>query len=190
MKTRELFWQNVIKERHELLMSMSKDKDSPFETAEREYLALQNKLLEGARTNWERRHIKRLIAQDILNEADSRACRWEEFSRALRRMQRLGYMDADARLHAACLTVWASLRFRDKEPLAWAMMDDAERRLRRIRRGHFRREEGLETIASIKQQVAKKGLTPPAPTRTASKPMGASHRRRARPRLHLVPPST
>jgi len=187
MKTRELFWQNVIKERHELLMSLSKNKAASFDTAEREYLALQKKLLEGACSDWEQRHIKRLIAQDILNEADHRARRWEEFSRALRRMQRLGYMDADAQLHVACLTVWASLRFRDKEPLAWAMMKDAERRLRRIRRGHFRREEGLETIANVRTRAARLGLTPP-PLSDRATPSGASRGRGARSRLRLLHP--
>jgi hypothetical protein len=187
MKTRELFWQNVIKERHQLLMSLSKDKAAPFETAEREYLALQKRLLEGARTDWERRHIKRLIAQDILNEADYRARSWEEFSGALRRMQRLGYMDVDAQLHAACLTVWASLRFRDKEPLAWTMMEDAERRLRRIRRGHFRREEGLETIANVRTRAARLGLTPP-PLSNGVTPSRDSRGRGSRSRLRLLHP--
>lgn len=189
MKRRELFWQNVIKERHQLLMSLSKNKAAPFETAEHEYLALQKRLLEGARTDGERQHIKRLIAQDILNEADYRARSWEEFSRALRRMQRLGYMDATAQLHAACLTVWASLRFRDKEPLAWTMMDDAERRLRRVRRGHFRREEGLETIANVRTRAARLGLTPP-PLSNGATPSGTSRGRGSRSRLRpLHPPA-
>ncbi|ATB28397.1 hypothetical protein [Melittangium boletus] len=182
MKTRELFWQHVIQKRHDLLMALSKDKAASFEAAEREYLGLQKDLLKRARTEWERRHIKRLISQDILNEADYRARDWAEFSRALRRMRRLGYMDADAQLHAACLTVWASLRFRDKEPLAWAMMEDAERRLRRIRRGHFRREEGLETIAHVRARASRKGLSPPP----APEP---PRRRAARAPLRLVPPA-
>lgn len=184
--SRKLFWQRIVKERHEAFMAIGPGSDRvPFEKAEREYLALQKRLLEGAKTEWERRHIKRLIAHDILNIAHPRAKSWEEFSRVLRRIKGLGFIDLENQVHTACLALlWMSSHDRDRVPMAWAMVEDAERRLRRIRRGHFRREEGLDAIASVKQQMAKKGLTPPAPTRTASKPMGAAHRRRARLRLH------
>ncbi|MBM7115400.1 hypothetical protein [Archangium primigenium] len=190
--SRELFWQRIVKERHDAFMAFGPGSERvSFETAEREYLALQKRLLEGARTEWERQHIKRLIAHDILNVAHPRAKTWEEFSRALRRINRLGFIDLENQVHTACLALlWMSSHDRNRAPKAWAMVEDAERRLRRIRQGHYRREEGLDAIASVKQQVAKKGLTPPAPTRTVPKPMGASHRRRARPRLHLVPPTT
>ncbi|HYO66374.1 MAG TPA: hypothetical protein VEU33_09855 [Archangium sp.] len=190
--SRELFWQRIVKERHDAFMALGPGSERvPFETVEREYLALQKKLLEGARTEWERLHIKRLIAHDILNVAHPRAKSWEEFSRVLLRIKRLGFIDLENQVHTACLALlWMSSHDQNRAPIAWAMVEDAERRLRRIRQGHFRREEGLDAIASVKQQVAKKGLTPPTPTRTASKAMGASHRRRARPRLHLVPPTT
>jgi hypothetical protein len=183
--SRELFWQRIVKERHETFMAFGPGSERvSFETAEREYLALQKKLLERARTEWERRHIKRLIAHDILNVAHPRAKSWEEFSRVLRRVKRLGFIDLENQVHTACLALlWMSSHDRDRAPMAWAMVEDAERRLRRIRQGHFRREEGLDAITSVKQQVAKKGLTQPEPTRTASKPMGASFRRRARSRL-------
>lgn len=189
--SRELFWQRIVKERHEAFMVFGPGSERvPFEIAEREYLALQKRLLEGARTNWERRHIKRLIAHDILNVAHPRAKSWEEFSRVLRRIKRLGFIDLDNQVHTACLALlWMSSHDQDRAPLAWAMMEDAERRLRRIRQGHFRREEGLDAIASVKQQVAKKGLTPPTPTRGASRSTGASYRRGTRHRLHLVPPT-
>ncbi|QRO01446.1 hypothetical protein JRI60_21710 [Archangium violaceum] len=177
--SRELFWQRIVKERHDTFMAFGPGSDGvPFEMAEREYLALQKKLLDGARMEWERRHIKRLIAHDILNVAHPRAKRWEEFSRVLRRIERLGFIDLDNQVHTACLALlWVSSHDRDRAPMAWEMMEDAERRLRRIRQGHFRRKEGLDAIASVKQQVAKKGLTPPTPTRTESKPKGTSRRR-------------
>jgi hypothetical protein len=177
--SRELFWQRIIKERHDAFMAFGPGSERvSFETAEREYLALQKKLLEGTRTKWERRHIKRLIAHDILNVAHPRAKSWEEFSRVLRRIKRLGFIDLENQVHTACLTLlWMSSHDRNRASIAWGMVEDAERRLRRIRKAHYRREEGLDAIASVKQQVAKKGLTPPAPTRTAPKPVEASHRR-------------
>jgi hypothetical protein len=181
--SRELFWQRIVKERHDAFMAFGPGSERvPFETAEREYLALQKKLLEGARTEWERRHIKRLIAHDILNVAHPRARSWKEFSRTLRRIKQLGFIDLENQAHTACLALlWMSSHDRNRAPIAWAMVEDAERRLRCIRQGHYRREEGLDAIASVKQQVAKKGLTPPTPTPRASKSAGASRHRGARP---------
>jgi hypothetical protein len=124
---------------------------APFETIEREHLALQKQLLRSARSERERLQIKRLIAQDILNGADGAACSKDEFDRALRRVQRLGYADVQARVHVACLLTWAALRFPEKASAALAMLEDAERRVRRLRRSHLLRAEALQGIAQVRK---------------------------------------
>jgi hypothetical protein len=181
--SRELFWQQVIKERHELFMSLGmRTEGGDFETAEREYLRLQKDLIARARTEWARDHIQRLIAQDILNVASIHARNWKQFSRVLRRIEGLGYSDLDARVHTACLTLsWMSSNDQARAPLAWAMLGEAERRLRRVRKGHFLREEGLDSIDAVKKRMARKGLVPPSsPER--------SLRSGSRSRLRLLPP--
>jgi hypothetical protein len=174
--SREPFWQHVSKERHEAFMAFGPGSEGvPLEAAEHEYLALQKKLLEGARTEWERRHIKRLIAHDILTVAYFRARTWVEFQRALLRVRQLGYPSLEYRMHAACETLeWAADHDPSKASLGWALVADAERRLLRMRRGHHVRKQALAAIASVKQRVTRKGLTPPTPagmsTRGGSRP--------------------
>lgn len=128
-------------------------RSASLEAIEREYLALQRRLLKGARSNQERLRIQRLIAKDILNGAYYNAETWGEFERALRRVERLGYEDVQDRLHAASLFVRATGRFPDKFSQAWAMLEEAERRVRRVRRGHCLREESLESIARLRKEV-------------------------------------
>jgi|GEM_PF-1451451 len=186
--SRELFWQWIIKERHDAFMACGPGSEGvPLKTAEFNYLALQKKLLAGARTEWERQHIKRLIAHDILTVAHFRAHTWAEYERALRRVQRLGYPSLEYRMHAACETLeWAADRDPTKAPLGWALVADAERRLRRMRRRHHVRKQALAAIASVKQRVIRKGLTPPSPPGTSK---GMSRRRASRPRLQPLPPT-
>jgi hypothetical protein len=154
-----------------------------FEEGEREWLELQKKLLPLARTEGERLHTRRLIAMQILDFAHKQARTWEEYQRALRRVRRLGYISVQHRLSVASMTLlWSSRHAPDKAPLGWALLEDVERRLRRIRRGNFLRDGGLDVVADVKQQVARRGLLPPSPT-------GTSRRRASPPRLRLLPPT-
>ena len=180
--SRELFWQRIRKERHDAFMAFGPGSERvPLKTAEHEYLALQKKLLEGAQTEWERRHIKRLIAHDILTVAYFRAQTWAEYERALRRVQRFGHPSLEYRMHAACETLeWAADHDPAKAPLGWALVADAERRLLRLRRGHHVRKQALAAIASVRQRVTRKGFTPPTPPGSSK---GASRRRGSRPQL-------
>ena len=160
---RELFWQWIIKERHDAFMAFGPGSEGvSLKTAEVKYLALQQKLLEGARTEWERQHIKRLIAHDILTVSYLWAHTWAEYERALRRVQRLGYPSLEYRMHAACKTLeWAADHDPTKAPLGWALVADVEHRLRRLRRRHHVRKQALAAITSVKQRVTGKGLMPP-----------------------------
>jgi hypothetical protein len=186
--SRELFWQWIIKERHDAFMAFGPGSQGvPLKTAEFKYLALQKKLLEGARTDWERQHIKRLIAHDILTVSYLWAHTWAEYERALRRVQQLGYPSVEYRMHAACETLeWAADRDPTKAPLGWALVADAERRLRRMRRKHHVRKQALAAIASVKQRVTRKGLTPPTPP---GKSKGMSRRRESHLRSRPLPPT-
>jgi hypothetical protein len=133
-----------------------------FAEGNREYLALQKKLLREVGTEWERRHIRRLAAHQILSFAHFRARTWMEYQKALLRVRRLGYPSLEYRMHAACETLeWAADRDPTRAALGWAMVEDAERRLRRMRRGHPVRKQALAAIASVKQRVTRKGFTPP-----------------------------
>jgi len=161
--SRELFWHQISKERHDAFMAFGPGSEGvPLKTAELKYLALQKKLLERARTEWERQHIKRLMAHDILTVAYHWAHTWAEYERALRRVQRLGYPSLEYRMHAACETLeWAADHEPTKAPLGWALVADAERRLRRMRRRNHVRKQALAAITSVKQRVTRKGAHDP-----------------------------
>jgi hypothetical protein len=162
--SREFFWRRVAMEFDKLNVALLQNVSASFSEGNREYLSLQKKLLREAKTEWEHRHIRQLVAHHILSFAHFRARAWGEYQRALLRVQRLGYPSLEYRMHAACETLeWAADRDPSKAPLGWAMVEDAERRLRRMRRGHQVRKQALAAIASVKQRVTRKGLTPPPP---------------------------
>jgi hypothetical protein len=91
----------------------------------------------------------------------------EEFGPALRRVQRLGFSNLAMRFHIACLYVQSLHLFPERAPEAWALLDDTRRRLLRLRRGHFLRQEGLEALASAERE---------APVPRPRKPQRASRR--------------
>ena len=185
--SREFFWRRVAMEFDKLSVALLQNVSASFAEGNREYLALQKRLLREAGTEWERRHIRRLVAHHILSFAHFRARTWVEYHGALLRVRRLGYPSLEYRMHAACETLeWAADRDPTKAPLGWAMVEDAERRLRRMRRGNQVRKQALAAIASVKQRVTRKGLTPPTPPGTSR---GMSRRRGSRPQLRLVRPT-
>jgi hypothetical protein len=147
-----------------LTVLLLQNTSAPFVEGSREYLSLQKKLLREAETEWERRHIRRLVAHHILSFAHFRARTWDEYRRALLRVRRLDHPSLEYRMHAACETLeWAADHDPSKAALGWAMVEDAEHRLRRLRRRNPVRKQALAAIVSVKQRVARKGLTPPAP---------------------------
>jgi hypothetical protein len=159
-----------------LTVALLQNASASFAEGSHGYLAYQKRLLREAETEWERRHIRRLVAHLILSFAH-RARTWEEFQRALLRVRRLGYPSLEYRMHAACDTLeWAADHDPTRAPLGWAMVEEAERRLRRMRRGNLVRKQALAAIASVKQRVTRKGLMPPPPLGT-SKARHAARRR-------------
>lgn len=181
---RERFWHQVAMEFDKLNVALLQDDAASMELGEREYIAFQKKLLSQARTGRERQHIRRLVAHSILRFAYSVAGTWAEYQRALRRVQRLGYLNTDYQSRAANFTLlWVADNDPTQAPLGWALVKTAERRLLRLRQGNPVRQQALAAIASVKQQVTRKGLTPHEPPSTSTKE--TSLHRGARPRLRV-----
>ena len=181
--SRERFWQQVAMEFDKLNVALLQDDAASMEMGEREYMAFQKRLLRQAETEWESQHIRQLVAHSILRFAYSVARTWTEYQRALRRVQRLGYLNLDYQSRAANFTLlWVADNDPTKASLGWAMVEEAERRLLRLRRGNQVRKQALAAIASVKQRVTRKGLTPPTPPSST----GTSRRRGSRPRLRLM----
>jgi hypothetical protein len=180
--SRDFFWQRIAMELDKLNVTLLQNASASFVEGSREYLALQKKLLREAETEWERRHIRRLVAHHILSFAHFRARIWAEYQGALLRVRRLGYPSLEYRMHAACETLeWAADHAPTKAPLGWTLVEDAERRLRRMRRGHHVRKQALAAIASVKQRVTRKGLTPPtAPSPSKERPRRRGSRLQSR----------
>ena len=137
--------------------------DASFAEFERAFLDYERKRLQSARSEIERREVKRRIAESILLEAYGRRCSWKEFNRALQRIQRLGYTDVGKRAEVAVLFALSTGRFPEQVRKAQAMLDEAERRLRFVKKDHFLREEWMEEISRIRRMTGWQGLATPSP---------------------------
>ncbi len=137
-------------------------RNASFDEAERGYLTLEKQLLRAATTDRERQAVKRAIAKDIFRFAHGSDITREQLARSLRRIQRLGYADLWTRVFVANLFVQMVPSFPDKAPQAFAMLEEAERRVLRVRKGHPSRKDGLRAIAHARKVAAEGGITPPA----------------------------
>jgi len=133
---------------------------APYEQCKRELLKLEKRWVLIAKTPSQRLAVQRIIASTILTEAYGERMPWKEFGRWLRRLQQLGFRDLGMRVHVACLYVQSLHLFPRQAREAWAMLEDTERRVRRLRRGNPLREEHMESIAH-----AKKVARVPSPPR-------------------------
>jgi len=127
--------------------------NASFVECERALLAHQKSWLRAAKTTKGRLTIKRRTAEDILLGAYGRECTWKEFSRALRRTEKLGYDTVGRRAHVACLFGMTANQFPDQADRARRKLDDAERRLRLLRRDNPTRMEFLEEISRIRRMA-------------------------------------
>jgi hypothetical protein len=135
---------------------------APFAEAEREWLALEKRLLRLAATDWEQLEVRRGTAKDILNTAHGADVTAQQLTRAVRRFQRLGYTDLAMRVHVACLFVQMLPSFPRMARQAFTMLDDAERRLLRLRKRHYLRREGMQATAHARKVAVQGGITQPA----------------------------
>lgn len=137
-------------EKDRLLVKLLKA-DAPYEEIKRALLELERQWLHEAKTEAERQQARRSIAEDLISQAYSFDMPWEEFGQWLRRVQQLGFSNLALRVHIACLYVQSLYLFPRRAREAWEMLDDAERRVLRIRKEHFLRKESLNAIAHAKE---------------------------------------
>jgi hypothetical protein len=133
---------------------------APYVEYKQALLDLEKRWLREARTDKERLQIRRGIAEDILTQAFGSGQRWPEFGPCLRRVLRLGFSNLALRVHVSCMYVQALHRFPERASEAWSLLEEAERRVLRLRRRHWLREESLQAIAHAKK-VAR---VPPPPS--------------------------
>jgi hypothetical protein len=146
-------WREGARARDQLLLSLS---DAGFPDFERALLSHQKESLRSDVTARERLETKRRVAEDILTGAFGRECTWEDFQRAVRRVERLGYTDVGTRVHVASLLAQCTGDF--PEGIRWAqrLLDEAERRLNALRKTHVLRKEGLEEVRRIRRMTGWK----------------------------------
>ncbi|WP_083682712.1 hypothetical protein [Archangium sp. Cb G35] len=140
---------------------------APYERCKRELLKLENRWLQKAKTPAQRLAVQRIIASTIFTEAYGDRMPWKEFGRWLRRLQQLGFRDLGMRVHVTCLYVQSLHLYPRQAREAWGMLEDAERRVRRLRRENPLREEHMEAIAHARK-VARVPR-PPLPMGTSTR---------------------
>jgi len=134
---------------------------APYEDYKRELLKLEKRWLQRAKTSAQRLAVQQIIAKTILTEAYGERMPWKEFGRWVRRIQNLGFRDLGMRVHITCLYVQALDLFPRQAREAWELLEDTERRVRRLRRENPLRKEHMDAIAHAKK-VAR---VPPPPPR-------------------------
>ena len=158
-RTREDWWKSVAERRDDHLIKLLKAK-APWPDFKQAIRAQEAELIREARTPFERRHIQQLSMPVLLTEAYARGLKWDEFGPLLRRIQRLGYVDITHRIHVACLFVQSLPCFPDRARQAFAMLDEVEGMLKRIRKSHSLRREGMQGIAHARAVAAAAGIPP------------------------------
>ncbi|REG30916.1 hypothetical protein ATI61_106386 [Archangium gephyra] len=124
---------------------------APYADYKRELLTLEKRWLQRSKTPAQRLAVQQTIAKTLLTEAYGSRLPWKEFGRWLRRLQQLGFRDLGMRVHVACLYVQSLHLFPRQAREAWELLEDAERRISRLRRDRPLRKEHLESIAHAKK---------------------------------------
>ncbi len=136
--------------------------NASFAEFERTFLVHQRQWLRETKSMQEAIAVKRRTAEDILLGAYGRQCTWEEFSRALRRSERLGYANAGRRAHVACLFALSIRQFPAQADRARRMLDAAERYLLFLPKKHHARRELIREIQLIRRMAGWSENTPAA----------------------------
>ncbi|MFY0562603.1 hypothetical protein ACN28E_02070 [Archangium lansingense] len=123
-------------------------------------MELEKRWLREEKTATLRQQIRRGIAEDLVTLAYSFNKPWPEFGRWLRRVQQLGFSNLALRVHITCLYVQSLRLFPRQAHEAWDLLEDAERRVCRLRRENPLRREHLESLAHAKK-VARVPRPPP-----------------------------
>jgi len=160
MKTPRQMRSPTLGEEIDLLYLNLMKANAAYEDYRQEFLKLEKHWLQRAKTPNQRLAVQRIVASTLLTEAYGARLPWKEFGPWLRRLQRLGFASLGMRVHVSCLYVQSLHRFPRQAREAWDMLDDAERRALRLRRGRPLREEHMQSIAHAKK-VAQVPRPPP-----------------------------
>ncbi|MFL5349226.1 MAG: hypothetical protein ACJ8AT_30870 [Hyalangium sp.] len=155
---RKDWWQSVARQREQLFLKLIEAR-APYQDYKRAVLEQEKALLREARTPGERLHLQQITAKELLTEAYMARVPWDEFGPLLRRCQRLGFADLGDHVHVACLFVQALPHFPKQARQAFAMLAEAERRMKRLRKSHHLRREGTKSIAHARAVAASSGIT-------------------------------
>lgn len=130
-------------------------RDDSFEILEARYKALERQLLRSVvKTDFERKELRRRIAERLFTEAFGHDCPWPVFGRALRRIQRLGYSNVERRYHVACLYAMWCERHPEHDPReARRLLDNTERHLLRLPLSSRLRQGLLEALAEKRRET-------------------------------------
>ncbi len=155
----------------EILLATGED---TYEELEPKFKALESRLLSREDSDFMRREIRRRIAERLFTEAFARNSPWPVFGPTLRRIQRLGYSDVERRYHVAALyALWSSTHPEHDSLKARELLDEAERRIRRLPRDHVYRVEMLERMEDLRTRTGFASALRPAPPH----PRGTSRQR-------------
>jgi 16S rRNA C967 or C1407 C5-methylase (RsmB/RsmF family) len=142
-----------------------------FEALRPKYKALERRLLALENSDFMRREVRRRIAERLFTAAFARNCPWPVFGRALRRLQQLGYTDVERRYHVAALYAqWSRTHPERDSREAHELLEEAERRIRRLPRTHRYREELLERLEDLRARTGFGALPEEASARPRAKP--------------------
>lgn len=149
----------AAREKGRLLLGLLKA-DAPYEEVVRALRDFEKRRLNDARTPAERLAIQRSTAEDLLSQAFAHGRGWKDFGPLLRRIQRLGYSNLYLRTHVACLYVQALPSFPKQAREAFALLEDAERRVKRLPKLRPVRAELLAAIARARSATQAAGGAP------------------------------
>jgi hypothetical protein len=155
----------IARELGQLMVATTND---AFAELEPKFKALQRRLVASASSDFARLEIRRRIAEQLFNAAFGLNCPWPIFSRALRRIQRLGYTDVERRYHIAALYALWSQAHPERVADARRMLDEAEQRLLRLPRTRLYRRELLEQVVGLRDRTGFPAPRRPARRRAAA----------------------
>jgi hypothetical protein len=159
-RARSGWWNTVAQEKDYLLLSLGYAQVS-FEVAVLALKDFERRFLREVRTPAERLHLQRLTTKDILVQAYGDARRWPDFGPHLSRMMRLGYPNLRIRVLIACLYVQSLALFPHRAREAFGLLDDAERRVKRMPKANSFRQQLLDGIGGARRVAEEQSLWPP-----------------------------
>jgi hypothetical protein len=158
-------WRGTMGQEKDYLLLSLGYAEAPFEVTVLALKDFERRFLRHARAPSERLLIRRLTTKDILAEAFIEGRSWADFGPHLRRMKQLGYPNLWMRVFIACIYVQSLALFPDQARDAFAMLNEAERRVRRMKKNRRFRQQLLDGIAQARDVAASQEVQPIAARR-------------------------